>query len=223
MLSASGCQLIERFQPIEEPVAEPVVLPETVEPSAPDKQMYPLLDAGDAALADDHLTFPFEGSAWDYFERVQKLDPDNAEAARGIERIAERYIALAIEAADRQSFASARSLLRRAILVLPDHPNIEPTELQLRLLESAEREKIVLDRKLVSSRDEDISQTLDGIGTAARRPECRITIDARSDEEGRWLYKMLNLSPGEQRIRASMQIASPPSVHLLCFDPSSAE
>ena len=206
----AGCQTAPEAPPIEIPM-EPEPIP--TDPGTVDE----LLEKAELALNDDQLAYPEEGSALLLFNEVLALDDSNAVAKRGLERIVERYLELAQRAAQRQQFARARSMLTRARLVDPEHPAIEPTASQVQLLANARRDRLKLDKSLVSARSDRLFKPLAELGEKARAEDCRTTITARTDAEGRWLYQQLNHAKGERRIRATLEIGSPPQVEVLCF------
>lgn len=210
VLAMGGCQTAPEAPPIEVP-SEPEPIP--ADPGAIDE----LLEKAEHALTNDRLAYPEEGSALMLFNEVLALDEANSDALRGIERIVERYLELAQRAAQRRQFARSRSMLTRARLVDPEHPAIEPTASQVLLLTNARRDRLKLDKSLVTARSETLQQQLGDLGKKARGEGCRTTITARSDAEGRWLYQQLNHAKGERRIRATLEIGSPPQVEVLCF------
>ena len=55
------------------------------------------------------------------------------------------------------------------------------------------------------------------LGTEAKGGSCRTTIIAPGDVEGRWMFQKMNEAQGEGRVRAIVQIGSPPGVDLVCF------
>ena len=114
-------------------------------PEVEDGTLDRLLAAAERAIAEDRLTVPEAGSAFALYREVLTLMPDHAAARRGLEKIVERYVQLALRAAERQRFPQARSMLARARLVDPAHPAIEPTGQQVALLEGARRERVPLD------------------------------------------------------------------------------
>jgi hypothetical protein len=183
-------------------------------------QVEELLIRATLAMEEDRMTFPEEGSALQLYRQALTVDPDNQTTKRGLEQIVERYVELALAAADRQKFGEARSMLARARLVDAGHPAIEPTTEQLRLLIHAKREKLMLDKVPLRDREASVRDSLILLGAKARMPACRITINARNDAEGRWIYQQLSQADGERRIRAKIQLASPPSVELICFEES---
>ncbi|MCZ6617014.1 MAG: hypothetical protein O7E57_02685 [Gammaproteobacteria bacterium] len=209
-LATVGCQTGPKTPPIQIPSD-----PEPVLVKSPDVDG--LLQKAELALTNDQLAYPETGSALTLFGEVLTLDPANPVAIRGLERIVERYLELAQRAAQRRQFAQARSMVSRARLIDPANPAIEATASQVQLLSSARRERLELDKSLLSARSETLLQPLTELGGKARAENCRTTITARSDAEGRWLYRQLNQAKGERRIRAQLQIGSPPQVEVLCF------
>ncbi len=176
-----------------------------------------LLEAADQALAEDRLTTPEAGSAHSLYREILKLNPDDQRAQRGFEKIVERYVKLALTAADRRRYAQGRLMLQRAREVDPTHPAIAPTERQLELLENARRDKVRLDAEALANRASAVRGALKRLGRRASEGGCRVHINARSDAEGRWVYQQLNSGAGDARVRARLTVASPPTVELTCF------
>lgn len=206
-----------------EPAEDHVAAPDPAPPPGPTPEerleISRLLNDAARALATDHLTYPASGSALDLYDRVLILEPGNSEALRGLERIVERYLNLALTAAEQRRFESARAMLDRSRLVDPDHPGIAPAEAQIRLLSEANRRVIALDGALLRDRDPSVLGTLRAAGAASRVDGCRAEITARSDAEGRWMYQQMSEVQGQARIRAQLSIGSPPRIEVLCFEP----
>lgn len=219
-----GCFGCQSQKPPEAPESAPVETPAAPEvdqaQTERQDQVQELLVRARIAIEEDHLTFPEEGSAAGLYRELLTLEADNRAARRGLEQIVERYVELALIAADRQQFAQARSMLARARIVDAEHPAIEPTTEQLRLLMHAKREKLMLAKTPLQNRAATVRDALVTFGAKARVATCRVTINARNDAEGRWIYQQLSQADGERRIRAKMQLASPPSVELICFEES---
>ncbi|MCY4212279.1 MAG: hypothetical protein OXF68_01485 [Gammaproteobacteria bacterium] len=192
--------------------------PQPAEPAPmEDVRIVRLLEAAEQALAEDRLTTPQAGSAHSLYREILKLNPGDQRAQRGFEKIVERYVKLALTAAERQRYAQGRLMLERARKVDPAHPAIAPTERQLELLENARRDKVRLDAEALANRASAVRSTLKRLGQRASEGGCRVSINARSDAEGRWIYQQLNGGAGDARVRARLTVASPPSVELTCF------
>lgn len=205
-------------------------MPEPVVTEAPEPEPVPtgpsaaelalirdLIEDGDRAIARDHLSYPARNSALDLYERVLLIDPGNREARYGIERIVERYLDMALAAAEQGRFPAARGALDRARLVDPKHPGIGPTETQISLLDDADRRRFSLDGDALRDRQSAAVDVLRQAGLASRRDGCRAEIVARNDAEGRWMYQQMSEAQGRDRIRAQLSIGGPPRVDVLCF------
>ena len=209
--------------PAEEEPSLPAPAPvESAPPPVPNSALIELLEAGDRAIAKDHLTTPPEDNAFAYYSRALALAPAHPDVLIGFERIVERYLALAQQAIERQRWAGARTMLERARLVDPKHPGIDALRRQVDLLASARRLTLALDQRAVRGRQQASAARLATFGKSARQANARVTIRAASDADGRWIYQQLSKSPGTQRIRASMAIGRPPLVTIVLLPTQAA-
>jgi hypothetical protein len=145
------------------------------------------------------------------------LDPDNETARRGLERIVERYLELAIAASEAGRFDEATLMLDRARLVDAAHPGIDPVAARVHLLSSAERRVIALNGQQLRDRDPAVEETLRQAGVASQARGCRAHITARNDSEGRWIYQRMSEAGERSRIQAQLDIGATPRVEVLCF------
>lgn len=90
---------VSDVQPIEPALSEPVAT---------------LLARARAARADDRLTVPAGDNAYDYYQQVLVMAPDNAEARAGLEAMVRRYRELVDSALDEGALERAQILMRRA-------------------------------------------------------------------------------------------------------------
>jgi hypothetical protein len=177
-------------------------------------KLYDLEDLADTAITLNQLTYPTSGSAVFFYRQMLSLDPGNQNAIRGLERVIEAYIALAISAADDNLFAKARSMLARAKLIDSKHPSLAPTLKQIQLLEAAKRRKIQFTKEEIFS-----------VGGTAKinsflaneHPNCRYSIAVSNDAQGRWIYKTLKKNSLSSRPKAKIIIASPTSLEQICL------
>ena len=178
-----------------------------------------LLNAAHQATLNEHLTFPKEGSAYAYYQQILAKDPDQEDALRGLEHIVERYIEIALDALGQRQFATARSMLSRARIILPDHPSIEPTDAQIRLLQKAKFKKITLASGILANQEQ-LQSTLSELNPP-KGANCRYKIWARSDAQGRTIYQALVQATGageNKRLRAQIGIRSPSAIEQTCFE-----
>ena len=204
-----------------EPVpAGPADVEAEVEPARPridPEALYQLLTQADAAIERDHLTYPEEGSALALYQQILAIEEDQQQASRGLERIVEKYIELAMQAMQRHQYATARSMLARARIILPQHPSIEPTEQQIRLLSQAKRMQVTLNQNDLKAQTVELQQTLQSLAAAPQGYECRFFISARNDAQGRWIYQTMSAASAARRLRAQVQIRLPAGVERVCY------
>ena len=191
--------------------------PEAAAVSSADQQrLAVLLEQAEQALTADHLTFPAKDSALTLLDAARTIDPDNDDVQRGFERIVERYIDMAERAASRGQLAQARSMLDRARIVDAEHPAIGPSARRLELLQSTDRERLRIDAGELRAKSPTLITALQEIARSARQAHCRAIIRVGNDTDGRWIYQKMS-TPGQRRIRAQVQIGTPPQVEVLCF------
>ena len=90
------------------------------------------LSAARGALEENRYLDPHERSAFHHFSTVLALDPTNAEAKAGIDRIAAHFIGHAQTLIAEGRFAEAVSALQNVRRVRPDHEEVATLEADLR-------------------------------------------------------------------------------------------
>lgn len=140
-----------------------------------------------------------------------------------MERIVERYIALAHRAIDRENWRSARTMLDRAGVVDATHSGIDSARRHLALLANAERLALDLDRSAVRQKSPALAAKLAAFGRHARNANARVTIRAASDAQGRWIHAQLRKAPGAVPVRGNIEIGLPPKVTIVVFDLAGAD
>ena len=110
---ASRLTLLEAMSATDEP-----------KPDARSDEIARLLAAAEEDLGRLRLTTPPGQNAHGRYRRVLELDPDNADARRGLERIVESYIALSAAAGERGDEDAAARFLERAAGILPGHAGL---------------------------------------------------------------------------------------------------
>lgn len=83
-----------------------------------------LLRLADSAIEKDLLLRPREGSAYNYLQRVLAIDPQNAEALAGLERIVRRYGDMASWAMNKGNYPRAGRYISRGFSVDPNNPGM---------------------------------------------------------------------------------------------------
>jgi serine/threonine-protein kinase PpkA len=83
-----------------------------------------LLQAAHLALSDDRLTTPAHDNAYDYYQQVFAIDPQNGQAIAGVSRIADRYFTLAQQALARGKDKQARHYVTVGLQIKSDHAEL---------------------------------------------------------------------------------------------------
>lgn len=225
LMTLSACQMLPPSAPAGKPDAPPQTPPPVAESHVPtdaEREIQHLLAGAATALAADRLTAPPEDCAYYRYVRVLALDPGNADAGIGISDIVERYLNLALREAESRRFGRARHYLNSARSVDDSHPNIEAVTRQIEELERAHSTRYKLPPDGLESKSVAVAARLREIGREIARRGATIVITARSDSEGRWIYQQLNEVTGT-RVRAQLQLGTPPSVELLSPTPGEAQ
>ncbi len=93
--------------------------PASADAGAMQRQIDKLLGNAAEALAATRLTIPTGNNAYYYYQRVLRLDPDNAAARRGLDRVVSRYGSLAANAISRGDIDKANRYIARGLRVRP--------------------------------------------------------------------------------------------------------
>ncbi|MGR8921436.1 MAG: hypothetical protein ACU85V_17605, partial [Gammaproteobacteria bacterium] len=97
------------------------------EPAPPEPDISPverLLEAAAEDLAALRLTTPADDNAYDKYQQVLALEPDNDRAQRGLEAIAARYVELTYRGITTGQLEKAAGYLDKARDISPAHPAI---------------------------------------------------------------------------------------------------
>ena len=89
-----------------------------------------LATAGKAMKA-GRLTTPLKDNAYTYYQMVLRLEPDNAEALAGLQKIVDRYIQFIGKARAEGRFYDAKLYLKRAESVMPGDPKLQSIRAEL--------------------------------------------------------------------------------------------
>ena len=90
-----------------------------------------LLAAAEADLEARRLTSPKGNNAWDKYQRVLALEPTNAQAVAGMERVTERYAELFAAALEQEEYEQAAGYLAKVRALQPHSPLVAEGERRL--------------------------------------------------------------------------------------------
>ena len=126
-----------------------------------------------ARLKDNRLLTPIDNCAYDFYREALIVAPDHPAALHGLQRVAERYVAMAEQAAEKGQYDAARKMLDHARLVDPDLDSIANAEAQIKMRSTAQRDHTSLDTDQLASRSAALSSVLKTLGAQAQRRATR--------------------------------------------------
>lgn len=215
LLALGACQ----SQPEQQVIYVPEPEPEVQAPPAPDadyirqqRMLADLLYSARNAVEDNRLMTPAGNNAYDLYQDVLRLDPGNAVALEGISEIARRYIGLADTALGKGQYDQAEALLGRSARIDSQSQALQQARARLAKARETRVETHTLDPAALSAQNLEIMNTLAGIAQDIMAREATFLINARTDAEGRWIYKVMREAVGGYRLRGNIGIDSQPAV-----------
>jgi tetratricopeptide (TPR) repeat protein len=173
-----------------------------------------LLYAARNAYEDNRLMTPAHDNAYDRYLEVLRLDPANAVAQQGLRDIVRRYIELADGETALGRFNEAENLLRRAAMLEPDHADLQAARQRLTQARQSAIDSYALDADGLRQQSLEVMNRLAEIAQEIRRQDATFLINARTDDEGRWIYKVMREAVGGERLRGNIAISGTPSIAL---------
>lgn len=102
-----------------------------------------LLKGARINISERKLTSPLGNNAYEKYKSVLNLDPDNAEALNGLDRIVDEYIHLMDNALATDDISNARNYLHKGKNVNPNHFGIADAEKRLNDAEEARKHELL--------------------------------------------------------------------------------
>lgn len=211
-ISKPPARVVYRAPPPEEPVIEEVDSFAESEAFRRSRILADMLYEAKVAYEDNRLMSPSGNNAYDHYREVLQLDPGNQVALEGIEGIVLRYIDLADVAMRQSKYDEARSMLDRAERLNPIRPELDSARQRLALARRTKVTTFALDAAALRSQSLEAMNKLAEIAQYIQRNEAVFLINARSDEEGRWIYKVMRESVGGYRLRGNIDISGTPGI-----------
>jgi len=183
-----------------------------------------LLRQAEAYLARDRLMSPASGNAYDRFQAVLLISPEHPQAVSGLQQILIRYMELGREALRKEDVPRARHMLASARQIDSDNALLIEFERQLGLAidvaqkartMAAGESEFLLNGGDLSARNDSVQEVIKRVAQGLQETDSSVLIVARSDAEGRWLYKTLRQVANGQRIRGDIKIGTIPKIVLL--------
>lgn len=183
-----------------------------------------LLEEADDALRDGRLVLPAYDNAFDRFQSVLILSPDNTQARSGLQAILVSLAADVRYSIDIKQFSRARQQIMQLNNYFPktalvgdlqhelhqeQAKTIKIVEVETSLPPEGDYEDIVLSQRELTERSDLIRQQLQSAADKVVENKSMVMIYARSDKEGRWIYKQLKKSAKDYRVRGDIRIGKP--------------
>lgn len=203
--------------------------PESVTPSPSPRQhtVSRLLSEAEFAMSQSRFSLPVHDNAHDRFRAVLLLDPGNKRAQAGLHGILLVYVDRIQQSLGAGRFQAAAADLRLVDQLFPGADLLQPlrVELQRRVKAAAAaaetpaptdgRERVPLPAQPLADKTDEVMQLLVQLAHRVRQSDESIMIYARTDAEGRWIYKAMKDAVGDYRIRGDIRITQQPAIELL--------
>jgi hypothetical protein len=214
-LVLGGCENTKRQTVYRAPV---VVEPESAPPPVSSDElrrarlMADMLYDARLAYENNQLMTPSGSSAYDRYREVLSFDPENAVAKQGIVDIVLRYIELADVEMTQGEYDNAASLIQRGASILPERPELSDARSRLAVARQTKIESHPLDPDGLRDQTLELMTELAEIAESIRDREATFLINARTDDEGRWIYKVMREAVGGYRLRGNIGVSGTPAV-----------
>jgi hypothetical protein len=214
-LILSGCQL----EPKKVVYTPAPVVEAPPPPPAPDaeqvrrqRMLADKLYSAKRAYDDNRLMTPAGNSAYDIYTEVLRLDPTNTVALSGLDEIALRYIALADEASNKGQYDQASGLLDRSARLGSQRAELLAARDRLAQARKNRVEMHALDPAQLTAQSVEVMNELATIAQDLQRRDATFVINARTDPEGRWIYKVMREAVGGARLHGNIGISGTPGI-----------
>lgn len=192
---------------LEEPFAgdEPSDMSEDIPVNQPESQIISdLLKAARSNIKDLKLTSPSGNNAYEKYQTVLNLDPENTEALNGLDRIVDEYIHLMDHALGKHDIPGARNYLHKGAHVNPDHDGLDDAEKRLNAAAEARehelREQALMEQEVIQRQQDQDKQDQQQI-IQEEEP-----LVSNSDKQKlQQLKRMLRANPGDKRARKELR------------------
>lgn len=204
----SGSEAEEQAVPAEESLS-------SNDPFVRQRILADMLYEARVAYEDNRLMSPAGNNAYAGFRAVLDFEPDNDVALQGMRDIVQRYVELADAAIKIGQYENAESYLERGASLGVNSGVVRDAQRQLEQAREIKMSIFPLDSDGLAEQSLETMVELGEIGQYIRDIEATFLINARTDEEGRWIYKIMREAVGGYRLRGNIGVANEPSIQVL--------
>lgn len=222
-----GCKFYPE-QPNAKPKAKATVTqskPQSAKvPVARNQVVARLLADADYALSQNQLLMPIEDNAFDRYQSVLLMDPNNKDARAGLQTVALRYVELSRSSIARGNYAQARTYLNNARGIDPKSPLLSELDTNLRRAQASQPapkpyqagpNEHLLDAQELTRKSPKLLAHLRQLAEQARASGDLVIIHARNDAEGRWIYGKMRDALEDFLLRGDIKIAAQPRIQFV--------
>lgn len=174
-----------------------------------------LLFQGLQAVDADHLSEPYSNSAVDFFGQVLDIEPANSIAVDGMRKVASRYLSMADSALANGARDVANNYLAKALRYGASQSEVDARTARQAASTKLPKNEFLLAEKDLDEKDDPIKLRLMELAVKAMRADSRLTIVARNDAEGRWIYQQMREYLVGYRLRGNIVQGQVPKVILI--------
>ena len=204
----SGSEAEEQTVPAEESLS-------SNDPFVRQRILADMLYEARVAYEDNRLMSPAGNNAYAGFRAVLDFESDNEVALQGLRDIVQRYVELADAAIKIGQYENAESYLERGASLGVNSGVVRDAQRQLEQAREIKMSIFPLDSDGLAEQSLETMVELGEIGQYIRDIEATFLINARTDEEGRWIYKIMREAVGGYRLRGNIGVANEPSIQVL--------
>lgn len=172
------------------------------------------LSAADKALAQNHLLTPKGSSAYDYYQQVLAVNSSHPKAHWGMREIGRQYLRLAEAALIAERRPLALQLMSKALSVSASIDSVETLKAKYPVKPEADN-SFKINGDDLARQNEVVVKQLASLAVKAQSIPSRLLIVARSDAEGRWIYKIMREAVSGYRLRGNIALGDNPKIVLI--------
>lgn len=187
-----------------------------------------LLNRAEQALVEGHLTQPSHNNAYDSYRAVLLLDSANQAAESGLQAVLLAYSQRFNRALGRGRLVEARRIIDKIKTYYPDSAILSKMRKALVIERSRQNEQwkqmdpshselleFPLPPVSLQNRSTEIVEFLGQLAQRLQASNESVLILARSDAEGRWIYRQLKAAVAGYRVRGDIQLDTSPRIRIL--------
>lgn len=174
------------------------------------------------------LTAPAHNNAYDSFHSVLLVNPDNQQARSGLQAILIRYADMVREAMAASRYRLSKDLVRQAQIYYPGNQLLLDLQQEIRKLQYSYQQTVLakptndltlqefeLPTQMLSDDRDALLPFINSIAQRVESTDESVMIYARTDAEGRWIYRQMKKAVPGYRVRGDIRLSQSPKIAIL--------